>query len=164
MPDSISQRAHLLDILTHFDTAMLVTGASLDRLHGRPMAVVELQASGLATFATRLSSEKVAELQANPRALLTFQGSARFASVTGSAEIVQDRAKIARLWQDAWRVWVPGGQDDPDLCLVRVRIEAGEYWDEAGGDGFLSAVEAMKALVPGTEPAAAVDQHGKTTV
>jgi general stress protein 26 len=164
MPDASGQRTHLLEVLKQFDTAMLISGASLEGLRGRPMALAELRDEGIAHFATRLHSQKVAEMQANPRVIITFQGSARFASITGVAEVVRDRALIDRLWREPWRVWVPNGKDDPDLCIVRVRIAGGEYWDDAGAEGILYAVEAMKAYVTGTEPTDDAGKHGTAKV
>ena len=32
-----------------------------------------------------------------------------------------DRERLARLWKVEWKVWFPGGQDDPNLVLDTVK-------------------------------------------
>ena len=51
-----------------------------------------------------------------------------------------------------WRVWNPGGKDDPNLCLIAVHPVEGEYWDTAGARGVRFLVEAAKAYLSGTKP------------
>ena len=53
-------------------------------------------------------------------------------SVSGKASIVADKAKIAELWSPAMNIFFPGGKDDPNLRLIRVRAESAEYWDGPG--------------------------------
>ena len=52
-----------------------------------------------------------------------------YVSVSGTAQVVEDRAKKQALWNKAAEAWFKGGIDDPDLALVRVRIEHADYWD-----------------------------------
>jgi len=37
--------------------------------------------------------------------------------------------KKQALWNDFAKAWFKGGVNDPDLALVRVRIEHADYWD-----------------------------------
>jgi len=53
-------------------------------------------------------------------------------TVAGTAAIVDDRQKIKDLWREDFRGFFPKGSDDPNLALIRVDIENGEYWDEPG--------------------------------
>ena len=63
---------HLYDLLSGFDTAILVTRAADGHLHARPMAVAELHADADAYFVTSIDSPKVAEIYADADVLLTF--------------------------------------------------------------------------------------------
>jgi general stress protein 26 len=44
----------------------------------------------------------------------------KYLSVSGVAEVCTDRAKIAELWTEEWKLWFPGGKDDANLALLRV--------------------------------------------
>jgi len=126
MTSTTETKQHLFDVLKGFDTAMLVTHSG-NGLHVRPMAIAELRPDADMYFSTSLQSPKIAEIDANPAVSVTFQSRAQFASVHGNAYIVRDRALIEKLWSEAWRIWFPGGKDDPSLCLIRVEAREGEY-------------------------------------
>src|SRR4029079_1600349 len=98
---------------------------------------------------------------ANPAVSVTFQSRAQFASVHGNAYIVRDRALIEKLWSEAWRIWFPGGKDDPSLCLIRVEAREGEYWDNAGTQGVKYVLETVKAYAKGETPNVDAKQNAK---
>ena len=81
-----------------------------------------------------------------------MQSSTKFVSVSGKASPVNDRARVARLWKVEWKVWFPGGQDDPEIVFLRVDGATGEYWDNSGTSGLKYFIEAGKALIGGTRP------------
>jgi general stress protein 26 len=153
---------HLYDLLTGFDTAMLVTRAEDGNLHARPMAVAELHADADAYFVTSIDSPKVAEIYADADVLLTFQGAHRYAAVYGRVNVIRDRALIERLWSEAWRAWFPRGKADPAITLLRFDAERGEFWDGSGMRGVQYAFQAAKAYLTGGTPRVATGQHGRT--
>ena len=156
-----TRREHLYDLLKDFDTAMLVTRSDDGHMHARPMAVAELRPDADAYFVTSIDSPKVAEVDTSPSVTLTFQGSSQFASLSGRASVMRDRALIDRLWKEAWKVWFPKGKTDPTIALLRFSAEDGEYWDNAGAQGLKYAFEAAKAYVKGEQPQSDQKQHAK---
>ncbi len=140
----------LVDVLKDFTTAMVVTSAQ-GKMRARPMAVVQIEDAGDALFVTSLDSPKVDEIEMNPRVLLTFQGSWRFASLSGEAEIIRDPALVEKHWKEDWRLWFPEGKSDPRICFIRVHGSDAEYWDSAGGNAVTFAFEAARAYLSGTE-------------
>jgi hypothetical protein len=68
--------------------------------------------------------------------------------------------KIEDLWSERMRVYFPIGKDDPDLALIHVHAEAGEYWDNQGAQGLRYLFEAAKAYVTGTRPELDREVHG----
>lgn len=116
--------------------AMLTT-RSLDgrRLLSRPLGTAEVEFDGDLWFASGLDSEKTREVQADPVVNVSFasEGKNSYVSLAGRAEIVTDRAKIRELWSAPMKVYFPEGVDDPNLCLIHVRVETAEYWDSPGG-------------------------------
>lgn len=155
-------------IVRRFTAAMLVTRAMDGSLHARPMWIADIGDDGEVVLVTRGRSEKVAEIGADADATVTFQGPEQFASLSGTARVVDDRALVERLWRDEWQAWFSGGKDDPSLRLIVINGERGEYWDHSGEPGgrayrFRSAPTAQ----PGSQPAPTTpagggeQQHGK---
>jgi general stress protein 26 len=133
------------DELVHgFDAAMLVTHDDAGDMHARPLSIASADAGGDLWFCTGAHSGKVAEMFHDRRVGVVMQGSSRYVSVTGTAEIVVDRAKAADLWSEAWRPWFPGGPNDPEIVLVHVRATQAEFWDLRGLAGVLYVFDAVK--------------------
>lgn len=139
----------LYDLTSGFRNAMLVTRGLDGSVHARPMAVAEITPDGEACFSTSLESPKIAEIETDPRVLVTFQSRSEFATIQGTATVVRDRAEIDRLWSEAWRIWFPEGKEDPSLCLLKVAADRGEYWDTSGIEGLKFAFESVKARLGG---------------
>lgn len=139
---------HYFEVIENFDTAMLVTRPSDGSLHGRPLSIAGKDPDGTLWFVTSAQSPKVAEIEADPRALVTMQSSNRFVTLKGTAEVMKDRSKVEELWSAAQRIWFEG-KDDPDIALVRFVPSDAEYWDNAGAQGIRFAVAAAKAVIQG---------------
>ncbi len=150
---------HLYDLVKHFETAMVITHRPGGSVHARPMAVAQLEAGLDAYFATDVDSPKVAEIVADPRIAIAFQGKSEDAVIYGRAAIVRDRDLIHKLWAESWRLWFPGGKDDPRICLVRIDAEEGEYWDRSGVEGLRFLFEGTKAILQGRQAQVDEDQR-----
>jgi general stress protein 26 len=142
----------LREMLEEFGTAMLVTRTDDGHLRGRPMALAEVEPDGTLWFATDRHAAKVEELARDRHVGVTMQSSTKFLSLSGTASTVDDREKLARLWKAEWGVWFPRGKDDPNLVLLRVDGQVGEYWDNSGTSGLKYLIEAGKALLTGSRP------------
>jgi len=150
------------DVAADFDTVMLVTANRNGALHGRPMALARLEPNGRAYFATAIDSPKIAELGEDPEAVATFQGTRKFATLSGTVSLSRDAALIDRLWQDDWAVWFPRGKTDPQLCILILEGKVGEYWDRSGLQEVAYRLAEIGAAVTGNEVQPR-EQHGKVT-
>lgn len=159
----MDRKEHLYDLLKDFDNAMLVTHSE-GRMHARPMAVADLRRDADAYFFTHRGSPKVGEIADDSNVTLTFQAGRQFASVYGRISAVSDRALVEKLWKEPFKIWFPGGKNDPDLVVLRFEAESGEYWDNAGMGGLKYAFEAAKAYVSGEKPAVDDKVHGKVSL
>lgn len=155
---------HLYDLLKGFSTAMLATKGADGVYHARPMGIAQLKPDAEAYFATDKRSGKVAEIEADPNVLVSFQSSSDYASICGVASIVEDRALIEQLWSEAWKVWFPAGKSDPNLVLIRVDTKVGEYWDSSGSEGIRYMFEGLKAYFQGRRPETDTTQHAKVRI
>jgi general stress protein 26 len=163
---STEQREHFISLLRQFDTVMLVTLNNDHEFHGRPMAVASIEPDGHLWFLTSSDTAKVHEIEMDSHAYLTAQdGDSSFLTLSGRATLVEDREKVRELWQEGFKVWFPGGVDDPEIELISIRPEAGEFWDTTGGRRIKYFWEAAKAYVTGTTPnAEETGQHGRVTL
>ena len=147
MDESVKKR--LIDALKKLDTVMLTTRSDNGDLHARPMAVADAEQDGELWFVSGKGSEKNHEIKNDPRAIVTGQESGLYVTLNGALDVVQDRAKIAQLWKETWKAWFPNGKDDPNITLIRLRPESGEYWDNSGAQGLKYVFEMVKAVVNG---------------
>jgi general stress protein 26 len=124
-------RAELARLVDGISVVMLTTVAADGALRSRPLLLERLQPDGSLTFLTHLSSQKVAELAADPRVNVAFVGDQgdRYVSVSGTGTIVHDPVRIHALWNPTYRAWFPNGPDDPDSAILTVTIDRVEYWD-----------------------------------
>lgn len=113
---------------------MLTTRSADGTLKARPLGTQEVEFDGDIWFATGFDSEKVRDIEADPRVNVSFQNDDdnSYVSLSGIASIVRDRMKIDALWSPAMKIFFPEGKDDPNLCLIRVSAQGGEYWDGPG--------------------------------
>ena len=70
-------------------------------------------------------------------------------SVTGHAELSDDRAKIKQLWSSFDSAFW-SDENDPSIRLLKFTPAVAKYWDRAGA--VASAVEMVKAALTGTHP------------
>ncbi len=165
MEQSNDVRAKLLDTLKKLDTVMVATRAKNGTLRARPMAIAEVDAQGDVWFATSRETEKTDEAERDPRGLITAQDGMLYLSVSGTLDVVDDRAKVQRLWKEPWRVYFPNGKDDPNIVLLRLSPDIGEYWDNTGAKGLRYLWEAAAAVLKGERPRDdAPEQHAKVSM
>jgi general stress protein 26 len=162
-PPTTEQREHFHKLLKQFSTAMLVTHAGLDRLRARPMAIAQVEDDCRVWFITGAESAKAHEIEADTRVHIICQNDrSAYLSLGGRAELVRDRAKVTELWREPFRVWFPGGKDDPNIELIVVRPEEGEFWDNEGFNKIKYLLESAKAYATGKTPEVVEgEQHGR---
>ncbi len=154
-------RAHLLEVMKEFDTAMLVTSTREGELRARPLAVAQVKPEGTVVFPTSARSAKVDELERDNQVGITMQDGKRFVSLSGHARVSRDRAEIDRLWKETWKVWFEEGKTDPDLVLLEVDPVRAEYWDNTGTKGLRYLFEAAKSMAGGDRPETTREQNAK---
>lgn len=160
---SAAEQDKLRELLGDFDSAMLVTRTAAGQLRSRPMQVADIQPGGVLWFMTDRHSGKMEELAHDNHVNVVLQSNRKYVSISGTATPVDDRAKVAQLWNEAWKTWFPGGKDDPGLVLLKIDGAAGEYWDNSGARGIKYLIEAGRAYLAGEKPDVAGDPkiHGK---
>lgn len=163
-PSSAEQRTRLREILDDAGTVMLITHDRAGASHIRPMAVAQVDDDGTIYLSTSLKTAKVGEIQSDSRVDLVFQGKVQYATVSGTAAIRRDRALVNELWKESWKLWFPEGKDDPDITILVITPDRGEYWDQSGASGISFLFRAAKAYVTGKELDYNPEAHGKVSL
>ena len=154
----------LYDLVKDIKVAMMTSVEPDGSLHSRPMANHKADASGDIWFFTRNRSPKVAELKKDAQVNLGYSdpSSQNYVSISGTAEIITDKAKIKELWSSDLKAWFPNGPDDPNVALIRVHPSAGEYWDSPSST-VLHLAGLAKAALTG-KPADDLSENKKVSL
>jgi general stress protein 26 len=132
-------------------TALLTTIDSDGRLLSRPLATVERDFDGDLWFFVSDDSHKADQIAANPQVNVAYESGKGFLSLAGTAELVQDKAKIEELWTASAEAWFEDGQEDPHVALLKVSTESAEYWANMDPKPVV-LLKYAKAVATGTRP------------
>ncbi|MFD2572937.1 pyridoxamine 5'-phosphate oxidase family protein [Spirosoma soli] len=142
------------DIIEDIRIAMMTTIDEQGNLVSRPMAAQQMDEDGTIWFFTQRSSPKVDQIDNNQhRVNLAFVSvsDASYVSVSGTADELDDRAKIDELWNPQAKAWFPKGKDDPDLILLKVHTDMAEYWN-ASDSTMVRFFQQATAAITGNPP------------
>jgi len=151
-------RAHegadkLYALIDDIRICMMTTIEEDGRLASRPMYGLEADKAGDLWFFTRIESPKIIEISRDGHVNLAYSHPAKqhYISVSGRAEIVRDIGHIKDKWAEPMRTWFPEGKDDPQLALIRVHPEHGEFWDSPSST-VIHLYGYVKAVATGSSP------------
>lgn len=124
-----------------FCTAVSASGSGATR----PMSVQHVDEDGTLWFLSARDSHKNLELERESAVRLFFQGGehSAFMTLTGTARITTDKARIHELWEPVLKTWFTEGEDDPRITAIAFEPQGGYYWDNKHG----RAVAGIKMLV-----------------
>lgn len=134
-------------------TVMLTTevrsGDGLDGMEARPLTALDTDDTGSVWFLVSKSAGWMKSLEAGRPALFTGSNDSdgSWFSVSGPIFLVDDRSRIAELWNPIAGVWFEG-PEDPDLVAVRVAAEELSWWDSPSS-GLVRLFKIAKAALGG---------------
>lgn len=129
---------------------MLTTARADGKLLSHPMTVQDVTDDADVWLFVGLQGDQADALRQGPEVNLNVSEAGSWLSVAGRATFVEDRTKIAELWDDSAKSYFPGGVDDPNLALVLVTSESAQYWGLPGGK-VEGVAQILKAKVTGGE-------------
>jgi general stress protein 26 len=138
------------ELMQKIGFAMLVTRDG-DKLRARPMSAYVERDKHAIFFLTDARRHKDEEIAHNPEINLSFAdaGSQKYVSVTGTAVVSNDRAKIKDLFTTSAKAWWSSA-DDPNIRVLKITPDDAEFWDSPGS--VISYVKMAAAAVTGTRP------------
>lgn len=122
-----------------------------ERQRARPLvATVEKQSHAI-WFLSDVEGHKDEQAQRFPIVTLAFAdgGGNKYVSITGKAEVLNDRALVKKLWSPYAKAWWKDA-DDPGIRVIKVTPQDAELWDSPGG--LFSRVRMLAAAVTGRGP------------
>lgn len=147
----------LLEKTEKAGVAMLATTDAEGRIVSRPMAIQEIEEDHTIWFITKVSTPKVGETTGNQPVNVTVAEKGFWASITGTATVEADVERKKQYWSKTTEAFFGDSKpEDPDIVLLKVDPDSGEYWDSPGLPA--TAVEVIKGMVsdkpahPGDNP------------
>lgn len=152
----------LIDRIKDIKIAMLTTADAEGGLHSRPMYTQEPEKDGTLWFFTEKDSAKIYEVRKDQHVNLGYSKPEDnlYVSISGTASIVTDQAKIKELYTEGLRAWFPKGSDDPNIALLKISIDRGEYWDQPS-NVLVRAFGYVKAVATGERYQPTSDEHAQ---
>jgi general stress protein 26 len=138
----------------------MVTRRPDGHLRARAMANQRRAAGADLWFVTAEGSAKLADLEHDPHVNLSYyrDGNREWISVSGTAALSRDRAKIRELYAADWKAWFAdegdprhGTPDDPRMVLIGVTVHAAEFL-EINKPRAVLLFELVKGWLTGAEP------------
>lgn len=138
------------ELMKKIGFAMLVTRDG-DKLRARPMSAYLERENNAIYFLSDARRHKDDEIARNPGVNLSFADASaqKYVSLTGTAVVSNDRAKIKELFSTEAKAWWESA-DDPNIRVLKVTPDDAEYWDSPGT--VVSYVKMAAAAVTGTRP------------
>jgi general stress protein 26 len=126
----------LYELIEDIEVAMLTTRRPDGSLVSRPMATQRRADGAHFWFVSAAESPKVREIALDPNVNLAYykDRTREWVSVSGTALLSRDRAKIRELYEPSWKIWFgnrggneDGGPDDPRMVLIGVEARAAHF-------------------------------------
>ena len=148
------------ELIKDMEVAMFTTRRPDGLLVSRPMATQAQAAGADLWFVTAKGSPKLSEIRHDPHVNLGYykDRTREWVSVSGTAQIVDDRAKIRELYRPDWRAWFgdEGGKDhgtpdDPRIVLIAVDVAVAQFM-QLNKPQAVVLFEVVKGMVTGKTP------------
>jgi general stress protein 26 len=120
----------LNQLIAGIKVAMITSRGDGDHLVSRPLATQDQESDGDLWFFISRNSPLAGGIAEHHGVNVAYADHAtpRYVSISGSATLVDNRARCRELWQPHYKTWFPRGVEDADLALLKVRIEHADYW------------------------------------
>ncbi|GAC1043394.1 pyridoxamine 5'-phosphate oxidase family protein [Rhizobium sp. No.120] len=146
----IDENARVWELVDKIGFCMLTTQIS-GSLRARPMAAHPEPIENAIYFLTDVGGHKDEEIARWPNVCLAFADTRgqKYVSISGTAEVSNDRERVRDLWSTGARAWWESA-DDPSIRVLKVTPIFAEYWDSPGS--IISYIKMAAAAVSNTRP------------
>ncbi|WMX17216.1 MULTISPECIES: pyridoxamine 5'-phosphate oxidase family protein [unclassified Aureispira] len=160
---SPEHKALIWNLIKDIKIGMLTTqeNDTKDSLRARPMSLVQDAYDGTLYFFTAKSAAKVYEVKEEKKEVcITFSDPKNqvYVSLSGKAEVTQDKDLINQYWNKGVSAWFPNGRQDGEVAMLVVKIYKGEHWN-ADESKVVQLFELVKANLLDERPE--IGEHEK---
>ena len=147
MSDTAADIDRVWTLIADIPVAMVVTREG-QHMRARPMAVRPARDEGAIYFLTDVDAAKAHEIRRNESICLALADNKgqKYVSITGHAEILDDRERVKAIWSIYDKAFWPD-KDDARIRILRVTPESAEIWEGAGM--VVTAVKLAAAIASG---------------
>lgn len=148
--DNSRDQDRVWQLMEKIGLAMLVTSDG-DKLRARPMSAHLERDNNAIFFLTDARRHKDDEIARNPSVNLSFADASaqKYVSLTGTAAVSNDRAKIKKLFSTPAKAFWDSAED-PNIRVLKITPDDAEFWDSPGT--VISYVKMAAAAVSNTRP------------
>jgi general stress protein 26 len=148
--ENMSDTERVWELMKKIEICML---ASWDGrgLQARPMRAYVRADDHAVYFLADSRHHKDEDIRKYGKVCLAFSdtGAQNYVSVSGDAEVADDRSMIRELWDIPAKAWW-NSPDDPNICLLKVVPVDAQYWDSPGAT--VAYVKMAVAALSGSRP------------
>lgn len=122
-------------LLREFRTGMLTTQTSFGHLTTRPMTIQPPRPDKPLWLVAFKGCSSLENLHQSPQVNLSFsrESDKAWISISGRAEINEDRALIEKLWNSEWDIWVGPNTPKSDAVLIEIEPIQIDFWEPEHG-------------------------------
>lgn len=148
--DNAGDVNHAWDLMKKIGFAMMVTRDG-DKMRARPMAAHIDRDANAIYFLSDERRHKDEQIKQDPNMNLSFADASdqKYVSVSGTAIVSNDRAKIRDLFNTPAKAWWDSAED-PNIRVLKFTPDDAEFWDSPGT--VISYVKMAAAAATGTRP------------
>lgn len=144
------QLATVAEIMKDTRIAVLTYVGPGGSLVSTPMGMQDFEHPGTIWFLTERDTDKVRAIEADPRVNVSCHSDSGWVSLSGTATVSEDRAKLSELWDASAGAFMSGGPEDASNVLLEVDGATAEFWESPGK--VTSAIQLAKGLVTDAQP------------
>lgn len=148
---STTDREQIAEIMRDTRIATLTYTDGAGRLVSTPMGSQDFEDPATVWFITEADSDKVRSIAANPAVNVAYASNKGWVSLSGTARLNTDRAKLKELWDPSASAFMSGDADDPNNALLEVTGDTAQLWESPGRLSLLVTV--ARGLVSKDKPA-----------
>ena len=158
--DRSEQLKKFYEQVDEIEVAMMTTRRADGHLESRPMANQKRAGGADLWFVTCDGTTKLADIERDAHINLAYykDRTREWVSVSGTARLTRDRAKIHELYAPDWKAWFPKGDDprhgtpdDPRFVLIGVDVHAAVFL-EVNKPMPVVLFEVAKGMITGSTP------------
>ncbi|BAT58607.1 pyridoxamine 5'-phosphate oxidase [Variibacter gotjawalensis] len=138
------------ELAKEIDICMFVTWDG-EYTRARPLSARVHRDDNAIYFLVNADSAKNHQLERFPKVTLAWSDNSRYKYVTvsGKANVANDRPKIEQLWEKTDEAWWDSAKD-PEIRLITVAPDEAELWDSPGK--IVATAKMVMAAVTGAKP------------